>query len=91
LLQLAAERERAWLGKVAVRDVMTTRVHTVGPEQPVADVVALLLEERVGCLPVVEGGRLVGIVTETDCLRHLAHVLDVDALRHALPELPRGE
>jgi len=91
LLQLALERERGWLAKVHVREVMTTRVHTVAPEQPVAEAVALLLEQRVGCLPVVEDGRLVGIVTETDCLRHLARALEADALRHALPELPSGD
>jgi len=91
MLELASERERAWLGTVAVRDVMTTRLHTVGPDQPVADVVALMLEHKVGCLPVVDGGRLVGIVSETDCLRHLARVLDIDVAKHALPELPRGE
>jgi len=91
LLELAPERERGWLARVHVRDVMTTRVHTVGPAQPVADAVALLLEHRVGCLPVVEDGRLVGIVTETDCLRHLARALESDAVRQALPELAGGE
>ena len=91
LLGSQRETKRAWPGKVAVRDVMTKRVHTVGPEQSVTDVVALLLEHRIGCLPVVEGDALVGIVTETDCLRYLARVLDIDAAKHALPELPTGK
>jgi CBS domain-containing membrane protein len=90
LLELTRETQREWLGTIAVRDVMTAPVHTIGPAQPAADIVALLLEHRIGCLPVVEDGRLVGIVSETDCLRYLARLLDIDATKHALPELPTG-
>ena len=91
LLELPPETEREWLGTVAVRDVMTTAVHTVAPEQPAADGVTLLLQHRVGCLPVLENGRLIGIVSETDCLRYLARLLDIDAAKHGLPELPTGQ
>lgn len=91
MLGLQRRTQREWLGKVPVRDVMTTDVHTVTPEQPVTDLVALLLQHRIGCAPVVEDGVLVGIVSETDCLRYLARVLDIDAAKHALPELPTGE
>lgn len=91
LLALTQEHRRDWLGTIAVRDVMTSPVRTVTPAQPASDVVALLLEHRIGCLPVVEDGRLVGIVSETDCLRYLARLLDIDATKHALPELPTGE
>jgi CBS domain-containing membrane protein len=91
LLNLAHDSQREWLGKVAVRDVMTTRVRTVTPDRPVADVVESLLTHRIGCLPVVENDRLVGIVSETDCLRYLARLLDIDATKHELPELPTGK
>lgn len=54
-------------------------VATVSPEQKVADAVATLGERRIGALPVVEGGRIVGIMSERDviyCLRdHGAEVL----------------
>jgi CBS-domain-containing membrane protein len=40
------------------------------------------------CLPVVdEGGNLVGLVSETDCLRYLVHVLEIAETRTRLPEL----
>jgi CBS domain-containing protein len=54
-------------------------VATVSQEQTVAEAVAILGELRIGALPVVEGGRIVGIMSERDviyCLRdHGAEVL----------------
>jgi len=91
LLGLDQEAMRQWLGTVRVRDVMTTDLHTVTPDDSITDVVTRLLQYRIGCLPVVEDGCLVGIVSETDCLRYLARVLDIDAAKHSLPELPTGE
>ncbi len=48
--------------------VMTRDLRTVKPDQPVADAVNILYTHRIGCLPVVENGELVGIVTTTDML-----------------------
>jgi CBS domain-containing protein len=63
-----AERE-ARLVQVAVRDAMTRDPRTVGPDAPLVDVARLMLEHRFGGVPVVDGGRLAGIITETDILR----------------------
>jgi CBS domain-containing protein/PII-like signaling protein len=53
-----------------VRHIMREEVLTVGPATPVAQVVTLLLERGVRCLPVVDGeGRPVGIITDGDLLR----------------------
>ena len=53
------------------QDVMTTQVISVGPDTPVEEIVALLLERNIRGVPVVEAdGRLVGIVTQED-LFHL--------------------
>jgi CBS domain-containing protein len=41
----------------------------VGPDETLGEAARLMLERRVGGLPVLEDGRLVGIVTETDMLR----------------------
>ena len=50
-----------------VRDIMDTRIPTVGPHDSVEKVVHLMAEEEVPAIPVVnEGGRCVGIVTESD-------------------------
>lgn len=54
------------LENLRVRDAMTWDVLIIAPDAPIARAAALMLEQRVGSLPVVEGGRLVGIVTERD-------------------------
>ncbi|HKZ04368.1 MAG TPA: CBS domain-containing protein [Methylomirabilota bacterium] len=59
------------LAKLTVDGVMTQAVLTVGPDRPARDAAQLMLDHQFGALPVEEGGRLVGIVTETDLLRAL--------------------
>jgi CBS domain-containing protein len=49
-----------------VRDVMTTRPRAVAPQTPVTEVAELMEADDVGAIPVVEGDRLVGIVTDRD-------------------------
>ncbi len=57
------------LEKVTIRDVMTKQVVTIRPEQTVEEAALLLLGHRIGGLPVVRDGELVGIITETDILQ----------------------
>lgn len=49
--------------------IMTQNVITVVPETPVAEAARIMLDNHISGLPVVENGRLVGIVTEGDFLR----------------------
>jgi acetoin utilization protein AcuB len=65
----------ATLNDVRVSHVMTWQVVTVGPQAPVAQAAAIMANVRIGSLPVVEGMRLVGIVTEHDVLKALATTL----------------
>lgn len=51
-----------------VKAVMQTDVETVTPDTALVDAAHTLLEKRIGCLPVVENGNLVGILTEGDFL-----------------------
>ena len=51
-----------------VRDVMTQDVTTVAPDTDLRDLAALLVEMRISGVPVVEGGRVVGVVSERDIL-----------------------
>jgi acetoin utilization protein AcuB len=51
-----------------VKDIMVTNPVTVSPSTPTLEAIAIMREHRVGCLPVVEGGQLVGIVTSYDFL-----------------------
>jgi acetoin utilization protein AcuB len=63
---------RAMTGRpdeTTVADVLTADPVTVGPDDRVETAARLLVEHDVGCVPVVAGGRLVGIVTASDLLR----------------------
>jgi CBS domain-containing protein len=51
-----------------VRDVMTTDVTTVAPDTDLRDVAALLVKQRISGVPVVEDGRVIGVVSEQDIL-----------------------
>jgi CBS domain-containing protein len=48
---------------------MMTKVLTASPDDDPVDVARRMLEHKVGCVPVVEDGRLVGIVTEADFVK----------------------
>lgn len=63
------------LDNLRVKDTMTWDAVTIGPAAPVGQAAALMFEGRFSSLPVVEGGRLVGIVTERDVLKALAKTL----------------
>ena len=91
LLQLHGEAEREWLASIPVKAVMTPHVLTVGPSVSLRAAVQIMLDKKVGCLPVVEDGKLVGLLSESDCLLHLAHLLEIADEKDALPELARAE
>jgi CBS domain-containing membrane protein len=57
---------RKMLDTLLVKDVMTTDVITTTPETPLAEAARVLMERKIGSLPVVKDGRLVGILTEGD-------------------------
>jgi len=60
------------LRSTPAKDVMVSPVISVAPESPLRDAAALLFEHKIGCLPVLDSGRLVGILTEGDLLSMLA-------------------
>lgn len=74
-LARSPEDEQRWLARIPVTQAMTREVLFAHPDADVGHAVEMMLRERVGCLPVVEEGRLVGLLSETDCLRHLAELL----------------
>jgi len=63
------------LAGATVGELMTDHPTTIRPEAPVEDAASLLVVKKIGCLPVVEGDRLIGIVTETDLLAVLVELL----------------
>ena len=60
------------LRQAPVTAVMSAPVLQIGPASDVADAAERMRKEHVGCLPVVEGSRLVGMLTEVDILRRIA-------------------
>ncbi|HEV8673319.1 MAG TPA: CBS and ACT domain-containing protein [Methylomirabilota bacterium] len=58
-----------------VGELMSEDLTTIGPDALVEDAASLLVVKKIGCLPVVDGERLLGIVTETDLLAVLVELL----------------
>jgi CBS domain-containing protein len=71
------------LARLTVDKVMTQAVLTVGPDRGARDAAQLMLDHTIGALPVVDGGRLVGIVTETDLLRAFVRSTDRATAPHS--------
>lgn len=59
-------------GGVQVRHLMTPDPITIGPQTPIEEAAAIMRQYKIGGLPVVDGGRLVGILTESDLLSVIA-------------------
>ena len=60
-----------------LKDIMVSEVFTLPPDAPVADAVALFLEKRIRCVPIVDERRkVVGVVTETDLMKLLNHIVE---------------
>lgn len=79
-LTAAGSRERrAFLSAVEIKRVMSAPPVTTTPEMPAGEAALTMADSKIGCLPVLDGARLVGLITETDLLRHLARVADPEA------------
>jgi acetoin utilization protein AcuB len=57
------------LMKVKVKDVMVRDVISTTEDTPIEDAAHLMLEHKIGCLPVLRGAKLIGIITEIDIFR----------------------
>jgi len=69
VMKYGEKANRAFLEGIAVKEVMCEPVMTIAPEVTVQEAARLMMEQKIGCLPVLEGTKLVGIVTETDMLK----------------------
>jgi acetoin utilization protein AcuB len=61
----------ALLKGVPVGHVMSTPAITIDADEPLESATRLMLDRKIGSLPVLDHGRLVGILTETDVLRRI--------------------
>ena len=62
---------------LALRDLMTTRVVAVSPDDPVAGAAAAMIAQKVGSALIMQGRMLTGILTERDVLRAAASGSDL--------------
>ena len=68
--------QRKILDTLSVKDVMATEVVTTSPDASLVEAARLLTERKIGCLPVIDNGRLVGILTEGDFVALIARDRD---------------
>lgn len=71
-LGYGSRAEDLMLRSVAVKEAMVEPVRTASLDTPLRDAAAEMLAHRIGCLPVVDNGKLVGIISESDMLRLVA-------------------
>ena len=65
-------------GPVYVRDIMAKNPVILAPDLPVKEAAHAMIKDRFGCVPIVDSGILVGIVTEVDLMQLLLSFLDRD-------------
>lgn len=82
---LPFSEQRNVLRRTNAREVMTTGPETVEPDCGIIEAARILLENKFGCLPVVEGTDLVGILTEADFLKHM--VVEAESAGALIPAM----
>jgi acetoin utilization protein AcuB len=65
------------LDKTKVKDVMKKNVLTATPELPVEEAACILHDNSVGCLPIIDGEKLVGIISDRDIYKVLIEITGV--------------
>ncbi len=68
-LGYGSRAEDRLLESLVVKEAMTENPQTTSPETPLADAARLMLEHQIGCLPVLDDEKLVGMLTEGDFVR----------------------
>ena len=73
-----------------VDQVMSLEVMTVSPDCPLEEAASMMVEHKIGSLPVVENGQLVGIITRTNVMAYLYQAVTARQ-SHAPQPLPTSE
>jgi len=72
-----------------VREIMVAEPITISPSTPSVEAIKIMRQNRIGCLPVVEGNQLVGIVTSYDFLEASARLFQQHIASHT--EAPKSQ
>jgi CBS domain-containing membrane protein len=71
---LNQKSKSALLKTESVKSIMKKRLVTVTPDTPIKDAARLMADKKIGCVPVITAGALVGLVTTTNVLRYLESI-----------------
>ena len=71
---LNQKSKSALLKTESVKSIMKKRLVTVTPDTPIRDAARLMADKKIGCVPVISAGALVGLVTTTNVLRYLESI-----------------
>jgi len=63
------------ISKVTVKNVMTKKVMTVDAETPIEEAARIMADKKIGGLPVMSAGKVVGMITETDLFKILLELM----------------
>ena len=67
-LGYGGQASRDLMKTLRIKDIMVKEVTTISPDAKLCEAVRLMMDKKIGCLPVVEGDHLVGLITETDIM-----------------------
>ncbi|MBK9982533.1 MAG: CBS domain-containing protein [Saprospiraceae bacterium] len=76
LLKTRNQPENAEGHHTTVKDIMNKHPLTIGPNATLVETMAIMRKNKIGCLPVVQNGELIGIITEMDFLRISGRLLE---------------
>lgn len=77
LLLISPEREAEFTDSVQLDEIMTRQVASVDPHAGIKEAALYLQRHRYGCLPVLKGRKLIGIVTESDFISVAINLLEL--------------
>ncbi len=77
VMGLPANEQKVFLEGVKISEVMSTPPISIDRNETVQGAARTMAQKKIGCLPVLDGGKLIGIVTETDVLEYFSN-LDLD-------------
>lgn len=79
VMGLPANEQKVFLEGVKISEVMSTPPISIDRNETVQGAARTMAQKKIGCLPVLDDGKLIGIVTETDVLEYFSNLdLDLD-------------
>jgi acetoin utilization protein AcuB len=72
------------LAKTKIKQIMKTKVIYTTPDTPIEEAAMTMLDENIGCLPVVDGGIVVGIISDKDIFRAMVDITGVRGGGHRI-------